>query len=113
MVDIMPAAQLLHNSPDLTAIVAFSDRMAIGAMHWLSKQGYNIPTDISIVGYDDIPDSLRQAPPLTTIRIPSMDEGQRAVQILFDIIENRKLLSNEIILPVHLVLRNSTSVPKH
>lgn len=96
----------------MTAIVAFSDTMAIGAMHWLSNQGYNIPNDISIVGYDDIPDAIRQAQPLTTIRIPSMDEGQRAVQILFDVIENRKLQSNEVILPVHLVVRNSTSVPK-
>lgn len=105
------AAQMLQKNPDLTAIVAFSDTMAIGAMHWLSNQGYNIPNDISIVGYDDIPDAIRQAPPLTTIRIPSMDEGQRAVQVLFDLIENRKLHSNEIILPVHLVSRNSTSVP--
>ncbi|MEI6290474.1 MAG: LacI family DNA-binding transcriptional regulator [Chloroflexota bacterium] len=106
------ASQLLQNNPELTAIVAFSDTMAIGAMHWLSKQGYNIPKDISIVGYDDIPDAIRQATPLTTIRIPSMDEGQRAVQVLFDLIENRKLHSNETILPVHLVSRDSTSVPR-
>ncbi len=70
----------------------------------------SIPGDISLVGYDDIPDAQRQAPPLTTIRIPSMDEGKRAVQVLFDLIENRKLYSNEVILPVHLVSKNSTGV---
>ena len=106
------AAQLMKDTPDLTAIVAFSDTMAIGAMQWLSKQGYDIPGDVSIVGYDDIPDAQRQAPPLTTIRIPSMDEGQRAVEVLFNLIENRQLHSNEIVLPVHLVARNSTSVPR-
>ena len=106
------AAQLIQDMPDLTAIVAFSDTMAMGAMQWLGEQGYDIPGDISIVGYDDIPGAQRQAPPLTTIRIPSMDEGQRAVEILFDLIENRKLCSNEIVLPVHLVSRNSTGVPR-
>ncbi len=105
--------QLMQNVPDLTAIVAFSDTMAIGAMRRLSEQGYNIPGDISIIGYDDIPDAQRQATPLTTIRIPSMDEGQRAVQVLFDLIENRPLHSNKITLPVHLVSRNSTSVPRN
>ncbi len=102
----------MQNSPDLTAIAAFSDTMAIGAMQWLRENGYTIPDDISIVGYDDIPDAQRQSPPLTTIRIPSMQEGQRAVQILFDLIENRKVYDNEVILPVHLVTRQSTSVPR-
>jgi DNA-binding LacI/PurR family transcriptional regulator len=106
------AAQLMQDRPDLTAIVAFSDTMAIGAMQWLSEQGYDIPGDVSIVGYDDIPDAQRQMPPLTTIRIPSMDEGQRAVEALFYLIEDRKLYSNEIILPVHLVSRNSTGIPR-
>jgi len=105
-------SQLMQNSPDLTAIAAFSDTMAIGAMQWLRENGYTIPDDISIVGYDDIPDAQRQSPPLTTIRIPSMQEGQRAVQILFDLIENRKVYDNEVILPVHLVTRQSTSVPR-
>jgi DNA-binding LacI/PurR family transcriptional regulator len=105
------AARLIQTRSDLTAIVAFSDTMAIGAMQWLNEQGYRIPGDISIIGYDDIPDAKRQSPSLTTIRIPSVDEGERAVQVLFDLIENRRLYSNEVVLPVHLVSRNSTSVP--
>jgi len=105
-------ASLILDVPDLTAIAAFSDTMAIGAMQWLSEQGYNIPGDISIVGYDDIPDAQRQTTPLTTISIPSIHEGQCAVQVLFDLIENRRRLSNEIILPVHLISRKSTGVPR-
>jgi LacI family transcriptional regulator len=105
-------AELMGREPELTAIVAFSDTMAIGAMQWLTKQGYDIPADISLVGYDDIPDAKRQATPLTTIRIPSMDEGRRAVQLLFDLIENRKLHSTKVVLPVHLVSRQSTTVPR-
>lgn len=106
------AAQLMQTTPDLTAIAAFSDTMAIGAMHWLQEHGYDIPGDISIVGYDDIPAAQRQATPLTTIRIPSMEEGQRAAQVLFDLIENRKLHAIKVVLPVHLVLRNSTGAPR-
>ncbi len=104
------AEKLLAVEPDLTAIVAFSDRMAIGAMHWLNEHGYHIPEDLSIVGYDDIPTAKRQATPLTTIRIPSMDEGQRAVQVLFDLIENRRLYSTKVILPVQLITRSSTAI---
>jgi len=106
-------AQLMTDTPKITAIAAFSDTMAIGAIQWLKKEGYNIPGDISIAGYDDIPDAQRQSPSLTTIRIPSMDEGERAVQVLFDLIEERPLYSKEIILPVHLVSRDSTSVPRN
>ncbi|NCF67297.1 MAG: substrate-binding domain-containing protein, partial [Chloroflexi bacterium] len=85
------AAQLMQEAPDLTAIIAFSDTMAIGAMRWLRKQGYDVPGDVSVVGYDDIPNARRQMTPLTTINIPSMEEGRRAVQVLFDLIENRKV----------------------
>lgn len=106
------AAHLMTDRPEITAIAAFSDTMAIGAMQWLKEEGYDIPGDISIAGYDDIPDAQRQSPSLTTIRIPSMDEGERAVKILFDLIEGRPIYSNEIILPVHLVSRDSTSTPR-
>lgn len=104
------ASRLIGNVPDLTAIAAFSDTMAIGAMKCLKEQGYTIPDDISIIGYDDVPDAQRQTPALTTISIPSIDEGQRAVQVLFDLIENRDLHSTETVLPVHLIARDSTGV---
>lgn len=106
------ASKLLENDPELTAIVAFSDTMAIGALQWLRENDYRTPTDISIIGYDDIPSAQRQTPPLTTIRIPSMREGQQAVEALFDLINNRKIQQKEYILPVHLVTRESTSIPR-
>lgn len=101
-------ASLMQQHPDVTAIAAHNDTMAIGAMQWLHQHGYKIPDDISIIGYDDISDAQRQATPLTTIRIPSMEEGQKAVQVLFDVIEGRYIPTSEIVLPVNLVVRNST-----
>ena len=106
------AAKLINAHPNLTAIVAFNDVMAIGAMKWLNEQGIKVPEEISIIGYDDIADAERQPVPLTTIKIPSLDEGRQAVKFLFDLIENRPLHSNKINLPVHLVSRNSTTVPR-
>jgi DNA-binding LacI/PurR family transcriptional regulator len=106
------AQQLMQEMLELTAIVAFSDTMAIGAMHWLTKHGYSIPGDISIVGYDDISDAARQTPPLTTIRIPSVDEGARAAEVLLDLIEHRALYTRETVVPVNLVTRQSTTVPR-
>lgn len=107
------AAKLIKSNPDLTAIVVFNDMMAIGAMHWLNEQGIKIPEEISIIGYDDIAAAERQPVPLTTISIPSLDEGRHAVKILFDLIENRPLHSNKFNLPVHLISRNSTAVPRN
>lgn len=104
-------AKLINKHPETTAIVAFSDVMAIGAIRWLNEQGINIPKEISIVGYDDIPAAQRQAVPLTTIRIPSFDEGQQAANVVFDLIEDRPLISPKFILPVHLITRKSTAIP--
>ncbi|HUV29008.1 MAG TPA: LacI family DNA-binding transcriptional regulator [Anaerolineales bacterium] len=105
-------SKLLENDPELTAIVAFSDTMAIGAMQWLRENDYLVPSDISIIGYDDIPTAQRQDPQLTTIRIPSLEEGQQAVEVLFNLLDNHKLPKNEYILPVRLITRNSTAVQR-
>ncbi len=105
-------ATLIKTHPEITAIAAFNDMMAIGAIKWLNEQGIKIPEEISVVGYDDINDAQLQAIPLTTIRIPSLDEGQRAAKILFDLIDNRPVNSRRCILPVHLITRKSTAIPR-
>ena len=102
-------AQLMKKSSKITAIIALNDMMAIGAIQWLNEHGIKIPEEISIVGYDDIPDAQRQVVPLTTIRIPSFEEGQKAANVIFDLIENRPINSPKLILPVHLIIRNSTT----
>jgi len=106
------AAKLIENHPEITAIVAFNDMMAIGAIQWLNEKGIKIPEEISVVGYDDIPDAHRQSIPLTTVRIPSLNEGQLAAKVLFDLIENRPLGSRKFILPISLITRNSTTIPR-
>jgi DNA-binding LacI/PurR family transcriptional regulator len=62
-----------------TAVVAFNDQMALGALAALSRSGVAVPGDVSVVGCDDVP---MAAPPLTTIRMPTEEAGAAAVSLL-------------------------------
>ncbi len=61
-------AALLDRAPDLDAIFVNSDVMAIAAMEVIADRGFDVPRDIAVVGYDDVPLAARVRPPLTTIR---------------------------------------------
>lgn len=93
-----------------TAIVASNDVTAFGAMEAARERGKKIPDDISIIGFDDIPQAAQVHPPLTTIRQPLEEMGRRAVQMLLQIIENPKQSAAKIDLPTELVVRESTRV---
>jgi DNA-binding LacI/PurR family transcriptional regulator len=69
---VLPAALLdvLDLAAPPTAIVAFNDKMAIGAYHAARKRGLRVPEDLSIVGFDDVELSRVAQPPLTTVRQP-------------------------------------------
>lgn len=90
-----------------TAILAMSDRMALAALDWLSERGINVPGDVSIVGFDGVPEGALSRPSLTTIAQPMIEMGRRAVQNIlgFDGTIKRELL------PLELVVRQSTAAP--
>jgi LacI family transcriptional regulator len=70
--------ELLRRSPDLTAIVAANDTVALGAAAALRERGLRIPDDISVAGFDDLPFSVDAVPALTTVRLPLYEAGARA-----------------------------------
>ncbi|MFG2647118.1 LacI family DNA-binding transcriptional regulator [Streptomyces sp. NPDC048436] len=70
--------ELLRRSPDLTAIVAANDTVALGAAAALRERGLRIPEDISVAGFDDLPFSVDAVPALTTVRLPLHEAGARA-----------------------------------
>lgn len=72
----------------VTAIFAANDQMALGAMHALNDAGRSVPSSVSIVGFDNIPDSAHYAPPLTTISYDFSDYARLATQILTDAVES-------------------------
>ncbi len=104
------ALELLELDQPPTAIIASNDVTAFGAMEAARERGKKIPDDISIVGFDDIPQAAQVHPPLTTIRQPLEEMGRRAVQMLLQIIENPKQSAAKIELPTELVVRESTRV---
>ena len=103
--------QLLQAEPPVTAIVCGNDRMAIGALHVLQKQGIRVPEDISVIGFDDEEAAAFTVPPLTTIRQPIFDIGLRAVELLQQQIEQGKLFHHTLLLPTELVMRETVAPP--
>ncbi|GAA1903615.1 LacI family DNA-binding transcriptional regulator [Streptomyces sodiiphilus] len=70
--------ELLRRDPDLTAVLAANDTVALGACAALRDRGLRIPEDVSVTGFDDLPFAVDAAPALTTVRIPLYEAGARA-----------------------------------
>jgi LacI family transcriptional regulator len=82
--------QLLTQEPDIDAVFASSDQIALGAMRALHASGRRVPQDLAIVGYDNIPESAFFGPPLTTVYQHLVDVGHIAVQNLHRMIETHR-----------------------
>jgi len=104
------AQRLMEQSDPPTAIFAANDDVAMGVMRWLQENGYRVPEDISVLGFDDTPGAQYSQPPLTTIHQFSNEIGRRAASLLFDLIDGRALAATEIIQPTRLIIRGSTDV---
>lgn len=99
--------ELLQINPDLTAIFASGDAMAIGAMRAIFKIGKRIPEDIAIIGFDDLDISSFCRPSLSTIRQPMFDIGARSMEMLINLIEGNPT-ETQVLLGYSLVVREST-----
>jgi LacI family transcriptional regulator len=95
-----------------TAIFASNDVMAMAAMDAVRERGMRIPDDISIIGYDDIPQASMTRPALTTIRQPLEQMGRIAAQVLFEILRNPEHKHNRVELPTEIIIRDSTAKSK-
>ncbi|WP_167132492.1 LacI family DNA-binding transcriptional regulator [Paramicrobacterium chengjingii] len=93
----------------VTAVVSGNDQMALGLIHALRERGLDVPGDISIVGFDDIPEARHFWPPLTTVRQDFTELGRRAVSRLLDSVGE---LITEPIEP-RLIIRASTAPLAH
>jgi LacI family transcriptional regulator len=93
--------------PPPTAIFASNDLSAFGAMDAAREHGLRIPDDISIIGFDDIPQASLVYPKLTTVRQPLEQMGRVAVKMLLEQIEDRSRPPQHITLTTELVIRDS------
>lgn len=100
--------RLLPASP--TAVFAANDSMAIGAVRALRRAGKQIPSDVAIVGFDDLPLAADVEPALTTVRQPIARMGAMAVEVLVGLLGNPEGVTSQpvrVILPTELVVRDS------
>jgi LacI family transcriptional regulator len=102
-------AELLEAAPELTAIVAGNDLMAIGCYDVIAANGLRCPEDISIVGFNDMPFVDKLRPPLTTVRIPQREIGQVAADLLLERLGDAGTPPQEILLEPMLMVRGSTA----
>lgn len=99
---------LLDRVPDVDAVVAGNDRMALGAMHTILARGLQVPDDIAVAGFDDIEDAAWFTPPLTSVLQPLMDIGRQAVRTLVAEVRDDTMPPATIPLDAQLVIREST-----
>jgi LacI family transcriptional regulator len=102
------AKQLLARKKPFTALFAYNDISAIGAIRALQEQGFRVPQDVSVMGFDDIPGAAFNTPTLTTVRQPLARMGQVAAQTLLERIAGRDDYPPEIAIEPELVVREST-----
>lgn len=100
---------LLSRHPDLTALLACNDKMAVGALHYLAHAGIKVPDQISVLGFDDLRHTAFITPSLTTVHLPLYQVGANACERLVERIHGRTERVAET-LPTHLVLRASTAM---
>ncbi len=105
------AALLLDLADPPTAVFAFNDNMAIGALRAARARGLRVPADFSVVGFDDSEQATTASPGLTTVRQPVAAMGRIAVSLLLRLIEHRRGEGMSIELQTRLIVRDSTAAP--
>ncbi|MFD9437979.1 LacI family DNA-binding transcriptional regulator [Streptomyces sp. NPDC060006] len=100
---------LLDLAEPPTALFAASDQMAMGAVEALRRRGARVPEDMSVVGFDDLPEVRWSAPPLTTVRQPLAEMGKLAARTVLRLTRGEKLDSPRVELATELVVRSSTA----
>ncbi|MGB4272322.1 MAG: LacI family DNA-binding transcriptional regulator [Propionicimonas sp.] len=101
----------LLKHPEVTAAFVANDEMSLGVLHAMHEQGVGCPRPISLVGFDDTPDSPFYFPGLTTVRQDFDALGQRCVELLLQLIEGEAVPKGMVNLPPALVIRGSTASP--
>jgi len=96
---------------DFTAVFAGNDQMALGFMHACNELGLSVPGDISVVGFDDIPEAAHFWPPLTTVRQNFAELGRRAISLLLAEL-NGSVEREHLSVPAELIVRETTASPR-
>lgn len=100
--------QVLKYDKNITAVVCFSDIMAYGVLSKSRELGIEIGKDLAVIGFDDLPDSRLTYPSLTTVSIKASDLAKNALELLQSYLTDQQTASVRKVLPVKLVVRDSS-----
>ncbi len=98
----------LADHPDCTAVFAANDQMALGLLRALHERGRRVPDDVSVIGFDDLPESASFLPPLTTIHQDFAEVGRLCVEGIITKIRHGDTTHGTTLVPTRLVVREST-----
>lgn len=104
------AGRSLAKDPEVTAVFCANDQMAMGLIAALRDAGRAVPDDVSVVGFDDLPESAYIDPPLTTVRQDFGELGRRAMGLVERVLAGESQPSADLV-PTTLVVRRSTAAP--
>ena len=104
---VEPARQLLERADPPTAVFAANDLSAIQTMNVARSLGLSVPEEVSVIGFDNIPESALTDPPLTTIDQSIQTMGEEAVRLLLDLLNGVTDRPQQVVLPTKLVERQS------
>lgn len=105
------ARRILKSTDPPTAAVCMSDIIAIGLQRELQSNGWNIPKDISVVGFDNIIESALVTPPLTTVDQPGGEKGRRAAELIFKLMQGEVPERIHLEVPYRVITRESLGAP--
>ena len=95
--------------PEVSAVFAANDQMALGALQALHEAGRDVPGEVSVVGFDDMPESKAFWPPLTTVHQDFAEVGRRCIEKLVHAIETKEHETGRALVPTRLIVRESTA----
>jgi DNA-binding LacI/PurR family transcriptional regulator len=101
-------AEGLAADPEVTAIFAANDQMALGVLRRLHEAGRHVPGEVCVIGFDDIPEAAYFTPPLTTVRQDFVEMGRRSVGALLGRLDAPGAPAERVVVPPELVVRAST-----
>jgi DNA-binding LacI/PurR family transcriptional regulator len=102
----------LADEPGCTAVFAANDHMALGLLRAFREKGKSVPDDVSLVGFDDVPEASSYSPPLTTVHQNFADVGIQCVDNILQQIRTNATAPGVTLVPTQLVIRQSTAAPK-
>ena len=105
-------AQRLLADHDPTAIFVANDQMALGVLRALHEAGRSLPGDVSVVGFDDIPEAAYFLPPLTTVRQDFSEMGERALHLMLEQLAGGAVARTRVEIEPQLVVRSSCAPPR-